>query len=454
MITTQTRTGRVVRLGAGAGFARDRIEPAVDLARDGKLDYLIFECLAERTIALAQAQKQISPDLGYDPMFEARIRAVLPIQRAQGFRIVTNMGAVNPAAAGRLAQKIAKELKISGLKIAVVEGDDVLPQVKGSSACFLESGDPLSSRSNELIAANAYLGAAAIREALAAQADIVICGRVSDPALFLGPLMHEFGWSITDWDRMGTGTLVGHMLECAGQASGGYFADPGYKDVDDLANLGFPIGEVSETGELVISKLPGTGGCITAATCKEQLIYEIHNPREYYQPDVVADFSQVQIEEIGKDRVRLTGARGAPRPETLKVSVAYRDGYVGEGQISYGGAGAVARARLAGDIVRQRLKRTRVAFDELKVDLIGIDALHGQGLGRGSGEPYEVRLRVAARVRAQGQADAVAREVESLYTNGPAGGGGVVQLTREVIAVQSVLIPREHVNPIVTMLEA
>jgi len=452
-MTTTDSGGRIVRLGAGAGFARDRIEPALDLARRGKLDYLIFECLAERTIALAQQQKQKSPELGYDPMFEARMRAVLPIQREQGFRIVTNMGAVNPAAAGRLAKAIAEELNISGLKIAVVEGDDVLPQVKRSSTRFLETGDPLSTRSNELIAANAYLGVAGICEALEAEADIVICGRVSDPALFLGPLVHEFGWSMTDWDRLGKGTLVGHMLECAGQVTGGYFADPGYKDVADLGHLGFPIGEVSAAGDLVVTKLPGTGGCVTAATCKEQLIYEIHDPSAYYQPDVIADFSEVRIEEVGQDRVRLTGAKGAPRPADLKVSVAYRDGYIGEAQISYAGAGAAAKARLAGDIVRQRLALAEVDIDELKIDLIGIDSLHGNSLG-GSADPYEVRLRVAARVKTQTLAEAVAREVESLYTNGPAAGGGVAHLNREVIAVQSVLLPREQANAVVTVLEA
>ncbi|WP_444771419.1 acyclic terpene utilization AtuA family protein [Rhodopseudomonas sp. NSM] len=454
MVTMDSKGKRVVRLGAGAGFARDHIEPALDLAQDGELDYLIFECLAERTIALAQQQKQLSPELGYDPMFEARMRAVLPIQRDKGFRIVTNMGAVNPAAAGRLAQRIARELNIPDLKIAVLEGDDVLARLKGSSARFLESGDPLSALSNEIVAANAYLGASGICEALEAGADVVICGRVSDPALFLGPLVHEFGWSITDWTMMGRGTLIGHMLECAGQVSGGYFADPGYKDVENLGNLGFPIGEVDETGALVISKLPGTGGCVTAATCKEQLLYEIHDPRAYYQPDVVADFSEVRIEEIGEDRVRLTGAKGTPRPETLKVSVAYRDGYIGEGQISYGGSGAVARARLAGDIVRQRLARAGVAVDELKVDLIGVDSLHGQRLAGGMGDPYEIRLRIAARFATRTLAEALAREVESLYTNGPAGGGGVVQLVREVIAVQSVLIPREQTTPVVTMLES
>lgn len=452
MTRTQGGEERVVRLGAGAGFARDRIEPAVDLARRGRLDYLVFECLAERTLALAQQQKQRSPDLGYDPMFEARMRAVLPIQREAGFRIVTNMGAANPTAAGRLARAVARDLGLTGLKVAVVEGDDVLSSVVSSSATFLETGEPLTGRTNALVSANAYLGVHGICEALAAGADIVICGRVSDPALFLGPLVHEFGWSMSDWDRLGAGTLAGHMLECAGQVTGGYFADPGYKDVGDLGNLGFPIGEVNAAGDLVISKLPETGGCVTAATCKEQLIYEVHDPRAYIQPDVVADFSQVHVEEIGPDRVRLVGARGAPRPPTLKVTVAYRDGYVGEGQISYGGAGAVTRARLAGDIVRQRLERNRVDCDELKVDLIGLDALHGPRLG--GTEPYEVRLRVAARVRSQGSADAVVREVESLYTNGPAGGGGVTQSTRDIIAVQSVLIPREQASTVVTILEA
>lgn len=453
MISKISDGGRIVRLGAGAGFARDRIEPAVDLAKRGDLDYLIFECLAERTLALAQQQKEKFPNLGYDPMFEARMRAVLPIQREKGFKIVTNMGAVNPAAAGHLALQIAEELGISGLKVAIVEGDDVLREIRASNLTFLESGEPVAGASRDLISANAYLGAGGIGEALASQADVVICGRVADPALFMGPLVHEFGWSMTDWGKMGVGTLVGHMLECAGQVSGGYFADPGYKEVAGLHNLGFPIGEVSELGELVISKLSGTGGCITAATCKEQLIYEIHNPREYFQPDVIADFSEVRIEEIGRDRVRLFGAKGAPRPATLKVSVAYRDGHVGEGQISYGGSGAIARARLAADIVSNRLKLAGIMIDELKMDFIGADSLHGS-LGCPTVEPYEVRLRVAARVATKALAEAVVREVESLYTNGPAAGGGVTHSIREVIAVQSVLIPREQVRASVTMLEA
>ncbi|MFT3761502.1 MAG: DUF1446 domain-containing protein [Pseudoxanthomonas sp.] len=441
-----------LRLGAGAGFARDRIEPAVDLAKRGNLDYLVLECLAERTIAHAQQEKRKDPDKGFDPMFEARMRAILPIQQKNGFRIVTNMGAANPLAAGKAALRIADELGVSGLDVAVVEGDDVLEAVLDSDLRFIESGMSVRDVATDIVSANAYLGAEGIRDALRAGANLVICGRVSDPALFLGPLVHEFGWSMTDWDKLGAGTLVGHMLECAGQVTGGYYADPGVKDVPGLENLGFPIGEVDSSGVLCISKLSDTGGVISAATCKEQLIYEIHDPRQYLQPDVVADFSKVRIEEIGPDRVRLTGATGWERPSTLKVSVAYSEGFVGEGQISYAGAGAVARARLAGEVIKARLQQGSVAQSELKLDLIGVDSLH-EGIGHRSTQPYEARLRVAARTSSREMAETIGREVESLYTNGPAGGGGVTVSTREVIAVQSVLIPRQRISMTVKTLK-
>jgi len=444
---------RVVRLGAGAGFARDRIDPAVELAASGRVDYLVFECLAERTIALAQLERRRDPLLGYDPMLEPRMRAVLPPAAANGVKIVTNMGAANPAAAGELTAAIAGDLGLRGLKIAVVQGDDVLDAVLGSDLILLESGAHVRELDGRIVAANAYLGAEAICRALAGGADVVICGRVADPALFLAPLAHEFGWRLDDWDRMARGTLAGHMLECAGQVTGGYFADPGYKDVPGLHRLGFPIGEVDAEGGLVVTKLPQSGGAVTPATCKEQLLYEIHDPARYYQPDVIADFSGVRIAQAGPDRVRLEGARGAPRPDTLKVSVAYRDGYIGEGQISYAGSGSACRARLAGDIVRQRLARPGVAPDEIRIDLVGIDALHADRLSAGHGEPYETRLRVAARTRDRAHAEALAREVESLYTNGPAGGGGVTLAVREVIAVQSVLLPRERVSAAITRYE-
>ena len=246
---------------------------------------------------------------------------------------------------------------------------------------------------------------------------------------------------MTDWERLGQGTVVGHLLECAGQVTGGYYADPGPKDVPDLARLGFPIGEVQADGGLVVTKVASSGGRVTAATCKEQLLYEIHDPARYFQPDLVADFSQVRIEELGADRVRVLGGRGAPPTGTLKVSVGYVDGWVGEGQISYAGTNAFARAELAREIVRERLRLTGVSMSESRFDLVGVDALHGMNLARRGEAPYEVRLRVTGRASSMSEATRIGNEVETLYTNGPAGGGGVTKHAREVVAVQSVLIP-------------
>ena len=281
----------------------------------------------------------------------------------------------------------------------------------------------------------------------------MITGRVGDPALFLAPLIYEFGWAMDDWDRLGQGTVVGHMLECAGQVTGGYFADPGCKDVAGLARLGFPIGEVSEDGTLVVTKPEGSGGAVTEATCKEQLLYEVHNPTRYVQPDVVADFSGVRIDAIGPDRVRVQGGRGTPRTGLLKVSVGYVDCFVGEGQISYAGPGALARGRLALEIVRERLGLTGVQTGEARFDLVGVDALHGPRLSAGS-EPYEVRVRVVGRTDSLAEAIRIGNEVETLYTNGPAGGGGVTKSAREVVAVASALLPAELASPSIQYVEA
>jgi Acyclic terpene utilisation family protein AtuA len=300
---------------------------------------------------------------------------------------------------------------------------------------------------NRLLSANAYLGAEPIAEALSAGADIVVTGRASDPALFLAPMIHAFGWAMDDWNLLGQGTVAGHLLECAGQITGGYFADPGYKDVAGLARLGFPIGEVGEDGALVITKVAGSGGAVTAQTCKEQLLYEVHDPRQYIQPDVVADFSQVKVEEIAPDRVRVSGGRGNPRTATLKISVGYVDSYIGEGQISYAGPGALARGRLALEIVRERLELTGVAASEWRFDLIGVDALHGPQASAQANEPYEVRVRVTGRTENLAEAVRIGNEVETLYTNGPAAGGGAFKSARDVVAVASVLLPRELAKP-------
>ncbi|MFM0737998.1 DUF1446 domain-containing protein [Paraburkholderia xenovorans] len=455
MTTTQSqRSTQTVRIGAGAGYSGDRVEPAVELAEHGQLDYLVFECLAERTIAIAQQARSRDAELGYDPLLETRMKAVLPAAIRNGVRIVSNMGAANPLAAARKTAEIARELGLGGVKIAAVTGDDVLDVVLQGDFRFEESGESVASYRDRLVSANAYLGATAIVDALAAGAQIVLTGRVADPSLFAAPLIHEFGWRMDDWDTLGQATVVGHLLECAGQITGGYFADPGFKDVPDLARLGFPIGEVAQDGSVVITKLERAGGCVTEATCKEQLLYEIHDPRRYLQPDVVADFTQVRVEREASDRVRVSGGRGTPRTATLKTSVAYFDGYIGEGQISYGGPGALARGRLALEIVRERLALTGVDTRELRFDLIGVNALHGETAAADHTEPHEVRARVAGRTASLAEAVRIGNEVETLYTNGPAGGGGVTKAAREVVAVQSVLLPRECARPSFTLVEA
>ena len=439
---------KTVRIGSGAGFSGDRIEPALELVEHGDLDYLGFECLAERTIALAQAARQNDPESGYDPWLEERMTAVLDPAYRRGVRIVSNMGAANPAAAARAVTKVARRFGLSGLRTAAVTGDDVLDLIRGGDLPLIDRSGTTAELGDRIVSANAYLGAGPIAQALAGGADVVITGRVGDPALFLGPLMHEFGWADDDWTRLGRGTLIGHLLECAGQLTGGYFADPGLKDVPDLARLGFPFAQVDEAGNAVLGKVAGSGGRISAATCTEQLLYEILDPSSYLQADVVADFSGVRFSQIGMDRVAVSGAAGRARPDMLKVSIGYRDGFIGEGQISYAGPGAAERGRLALAVVEERLKIAGIETREWRGDLIGVDAVDRRDAT--GPEPVEVRIRIVARTDSAVAARRIGAEVEALYTNGPAGGGGVSVSSREVIAVASTLVPREHCRPIVT----
>lgn len=434
-----------IRIGAGAGYAGDRSEPAVELAAKGKIQYLILECLAERTIALDQQAKLKDPTVGFDPLLEARMEALLPVCSKNGVRIITNMGAANPPAAALKTKEIARRMGITGLKIAAVGGDDVLSIIRDKDYVIQETGEKLSVLKDQLVSANAYLGAEPIVEALKNGADVVLTGRVADPSLFLAPLVHEFHWDLNDWNMLGQGTVIGHLLECAGQVTGGYFADPGYKDVPGLGRLGFPIAEVEENGTTIITKVPGSGGMVTLDTCKEQLVYEIHDPTAYLTPDVVADFTAVQMSQIGPDQVQVKGGKGKPRTDFLKAMIGYIDGFIGEGQISYAGPGAIARGQLGLDIVAERLKLTGVQYQEIKFDLIGVSALHGLKLAAGH-DPYEVRVRVAARTRSMQEAVRIGNEVETLFTNGPAGGGGASKSARQVVAMGSVLIPRSQIK--------
>ena len=430
--------GEGLRIGSGAGFSGDRLDAALALAEHGALDYLILECLAERTIALAQLQRHKDTNSGYDPRLARRIEQLLPVLKRKGTRLISNLGAANPLAAADLIVDIARRQKLR-VKVAVVTGDDVLARLPGD-ARTMEDGVPLS-RYAPLVSANAYLGADALLPALATGADIVITGRVADPSLFVAPIVHHYGWPAKDYDRIARATCVGHLLECAGQICGGYFADPGLKDVPNMAWLGYPYADVDSDGGAVIGKVPGTGGCITLATAKEQLLYEVTDPHAYVTPDVIADFTTVRFREVGPDRIEVRGAAGHGRPEQLKVSVGYHSGYVGEGEIGYAGTNAPARARLAGEIVRERLEGQ---FAEMRIDLIGSTSLHGRSLASGE-NPYEVRLRVAARAPTAEQAGLVGEEVEALYTNGPAGGGGARRYVREQVGIVSMLIDRQRI---------
>jgi len=440
------------RIGCGAGFAGDRIDPARDLAERGRLDVLVFECLAERTIALAQRRRRDDPAAGADPLLAERMRAVLPACRAAGTRIVTNMGAANPLAAGREVLAVGRALGLRGLRVAVVEGDDVLPWVLRHDGALLDDPRSVAALRPRLVSANAYLGADALLPALASGAEVIVCGRVADPALFLAPLMHHFGWAADDWLRLGQGIVVGHLLECAAQVSGGYLAEPGVVEVPGLADLGFPLAEVAADGSACITKLDGSGGRVDRLSVTAQLLYEIEDPARYLQPDVVADFTQVRLEAAGPDRVHVSGGRGAPRPDTLKVSLGVLEGFVGEGQISYGGAGARARGGLALQVLRERLQRLGLGDLEHRAELIGVDALHGPA-SRAGADPGEVRARLAARCGTRDEAELIGREVEALYLNGPAGGGGVTTSVREVLAVASTLVPRHAVAPRCTLLQ-
>jgi hypothetical protein len=419
----------------------------VILASQGELNYLALECLAERTIALAQLRKLADPAAGFDPLLEARIGALLPIALRNRVRIVTNMGAANPMAAGRRVIALAKELGVRA-KVAVVTGDDVFALMDPAMRTIEARGAPLAEY-GELVSANAYLGAEAIVPALATGADVIITGRVADPSLFVAPIAHEFGWRLDDWPRLGRATVVGHLLECAGQVTGGYFAEPGLKDVPDLAHLGFPWCDVDAEGNGTLGKVAGTGGRITLRTAKEQLLYEVTDPGGYVTPDVVADFTSVRMRESAPDRVAVSDAFGRARTPTYKVSVGYRAGFVGEGEASYAGARALERARLAGEIVRERLRED---LPDLRVDIIGVDAAHRSDFGHPHA-PYEARVRVAARAKTRRLAERVGMEMWALGTNGPAGGGGFRGEVQERVGIVSTLLDRSRVKPGVTLME-
>jgi hypothetical protein len=437
-----------MRVGCAAGFSGDRTDaagPVVDtmVARGGP-SYLVFETLAERTLALAQLARRANPQSGYEPLLDLIVAPILGKCLAHRVRIVSNFGAANPAGAARRILAIAREQGLRAPRIAVIHGDDL----SGHGHRDLLRRE-LGSRIEgiDLVSANAYLGAEPIAAALRAGADIVVAGRVADPSLVVGPMMAELGIAPDDWMRLGRATMAGHLLECGAQVTGGYFADPGFKDVPALENVGFPIADVAADASCIVGKADNTGGLVTERTVKEQLLYEVHDPAAYLTPDVTADIADAEVHEVAPDRVALTGVRGRARPERLKATVCYEGGWLAEGEISYAGAGAERRARLAGDVLRRRLGGL-----EVRVDLIGAVSAFADDegrllAGRPAGDGRDVRLRVAASHRDRKEAERLAREVTALYTCGPAAGGGVRTSVRSRLETLSCFVPREAVKP-------
>lgn len=448
-----------LRIGTGSAWWGDRIEPAQLNAEQGDLDYLCFETMAEATISAAQVRKRRDPDFpGYDTYLDDRMRAVLPGCLRRGTRIVSNQGWINPEGAAERVVHWLRELGAPrGTRVAAVSGSLITDRVLGETETILENGRPTATLRETMVSAEAYLGAEPIVEALRQGAQIVVTTRVADPSLFLAPAMHEFGWDPLDFARVGAASGVGHVLECGAQATGGYFADPGFKDVPEPWNLAFPIAEVDETGAATFTKVAGTGGAITPMTVKEQILYEVHDPANYVTPDVVVDFTGAQLEEVGRDAVRLTGITGKPRTPTLKVSIGCAEGFIGEDMFFYAGPGALRRAELARRILEERFKIVGLQADEVRIDFVGVNAIHGPASPNTGAEPYEVAVRVAARTRTREEAFKVGREVDGMAVSGVGMTGKRVphqDRVREVVGVWSSLIPRESVPWHVTMYES
>jgi hypothetical protein len=449
---------KTIRIGSGAAWWGDRVEPAAMNAEHGKLDYLCFETMAEATVSAAQVRARRDPAFpGYDTYLDDRMRAVLPACMRQGTRIVSNQGWINPDGAAQRIVHWLREMGFKGVKVASVNGSMITDRVLKLTDRILENGLATSTLAPTLISAEAYLGAEKIVEALREGARIVVTGRVADPSIFMAPMMHEFGWDPLDHERVGAGNGIGHLLECGAQVTGGYFSDPGFKDVPEPWNFGFPIAEVAADGSAVITKVAGTGGAVTLQTVREQMLYEVHDPANYLTPDVVVDFTTARLEQVGPDRVRVSNIGGKPRTPTLKVSIGCTEGFIGEDMFFYAGPGALRRAKLAKRILEERFKIVKLDAQDLRIDFLGLNAIHGDATPADAPEPYEVAVRVAARTRTREEALKVGREVDGMAVSGVAHTGKRVphqDRVREVIGVWSSLVPREQVPATVNFFES
>jgi len=451
-----------VRIGSGQGFWGDWLEAPVRQVEGGPIDYLMMDYLAEVTMSIMQKQRSRDPSLGYARDFVPLMERLLPDLVRKHIRVTANAGGVNPRACAEAVLETARARGLAGkVRIAIVTGDDLLDRLDGLLAAGhplanMDTGEPLATVREQVLSANAYLGARPIVQALARGVDIVITGRVTDTGLTLGPMIHEFGWAPDAWNRLAAGTVAGHIIECGAQCTGGNCLVD-WQRLPSMDDPGYPIIDVTADGAFAVGKHPGTGGRVSVASVTEQLVYEMGDPTNYITPDVVADFTTVRLAQDGRDRVTVRGVRGRPPTEFLKVSVSYFYGYKAVGTLVYAWPDALAKARAADRILRARLARLGAAFEEMLTEFVGVNATHGRLAGPPHADLPEVQLRIGVRARERAPVERFTRELAPLVLNGPpsvTGFAGGRPKVEEIVAYWPALIPKREVTPHVEILRA
>ena len=441
-----------IRIGAAQGFYGDTIEPAIATAKYGNVDYISFDCLAELTMAILLKDKQKNANLGYTRDITTSMKALLPYVKDKGIKLLTNAGGINPVAAQQEVIRVAKELGMDDLKVAVVTGDNLIDQIddlvaQGVSFDHMETGASIDRVKEKLTFANAYLGSMPIVEALKQGADVVVTGRTTDTAQFLAPLIYEYGWSEEDWNQLAGGVFMGHLLECSAQSTGGNFSGD-WEQVERVEEIGYPIAEVDASGEFILTKVAECGGLVTVDTVKEQMLYEIHDPSAYITPDVIVDLTQVKLENVGEHRVKVSGVKGKPKPDQLKVVMGYEDGYMGQVLMGFSWPEALKKARKADEVIRKQIEQRGLQYKEINTSYLGYDSLHGPLAQEPSEDLNEVYLRMAVRATTKQDATQLSRLFPPLFLNGPPAAGGFYGNipTRQLLGMWSALIPRELVE--------
>lgn len=442
-----------VRIGAGQGFYGDTIYGALNMAKYGNVQYICFDTLAELTMAILQKDRLKNPNGGYTKDITVTMETLLPFVKEKGIKLITNAGGINPEGAREEVIRVAKKLGITGIKVGIATGDNIYPyldQWEKDGVEFIQYGNEHSYEEvrHRLLFASAYLGAQPIVEALRQGADIVVTGRTTDTAQFLAPLIYELGWKEDDWDLLAQGVLLGHLMECSGQASGGNFSGDWW-NIENMENIGYLLAEVSEDGTAIVSKPEGTGGRVSVDTLKEQFLYEIHDPTNYITPDVVADFSNVRFTQVGEDQVQVSGVKGREKPSTLKVLMGYENGYMGQGLIGYSWPDAMAKARKADEIIRKQIQLYGLEVEDILTEYVGYNSIHGP-LARPIDEENlnEIYLRVAVRTKDRKTAEQFGRLFPPLALNGPPFVGGLSGMfsVRQLLGLWSALLPREMIE--------